>query len=126
MKETDRLVSTWNCDSADLQAISIKAVMIMLALLLQKPSFKSKSKEHTLCLKRRLHLWQSGDFDALLRECRTIKTTLSTSKKCMSPAKLSKTFSNLMFQGKLMQHYVCWIKHSREVCYLLRMMSMKI
>lgn len=81
--------------------ISLKAVRIMPALLLQKPSFKSKSKEHTICLKRRLYLCELGDFDALLSECRTIQLTLSTSRKWMSHEKLSKTFASLMLRGKV-------------------------
>ncbi|CAB4032710.1 Hypothetical predicted protein [Paramuricea clavata] len=101
MREITRLISAWNCDSVYLQDIALKLVMIMPALLLQKPSFKSKAKEHTICLKRRLHLWGLGDFDALLHECRTIQSTLLTSKKTMSELQLSKTFARLMLRGKV-------------------------
>ena len=74
-REAERLISAWNSGSQKLYDISLKLVMIMPGLLLQKPSFKSTSKEHALCLARRLQLWEQGDFDELLRECRTIQTT---------------------------------------------------
>ena len=67
----------------------------MPALLLQKLSFKSEAKEHTICLKLCLHLWGLGDFDALLHDCRTIHSTLLTSKKTMSEQQLSKTLASL-------------------------------
>ena len=70
------------------------------ALLLQKPSFKSKAKDHTLCLTRRMDLWKKGDFDTLLRECRAIQTTLTASRKS-TIENLSKTFASLMFRGKV-------------------------
>ena len=37
-------------------------------LLLQKPSKKSKSKDHTLALQRRMKLWESGEFAELVFE----------------------------------------------------------
>ena len=72
----------------------------MPGLLLQKPSFKSTSKEHALCLARRLQLWEQGDFDELLRECRTIQATLTATRK-VSNEQLSKTFASLIFRGKV-------------------------
>ena len=75
--------------------------MIMPALLLQKPSFKSKSKQHSECLKRRFSLWKDGDFDSLVREARTIQSKLPKSRMLSSPDHLSKTFSKLMLQGKV-------------------------
>ena len=73
----------------------------MSSLLLQKPSFKAKSKEHSISLARRLNLWNEGDFDALVREARAIQSTLSTNKKFKTPEQLSRTFSKLMLQCKV-------------------------
>ena len=72
----------------------------MPSLLLQKPSFKSTSKQHSECLKRRISLWKDGDFDALVREARTIQSKLKSSNSSRSPEHLAKTFSKLMLQGK--------------------------
>ena len=80
VRETERLTSAWNSGSEIFLDISLKFVMIMPPLLFQKPIFKSKAKDHTLCLTRRMDLWKKGDFDTLLRECRAIQTTLTASE----------------------------------------------
>ena len=45
VKELTRIINTWTNDSP-LRIIAMKAIHVMPALLLQKPSKKSKSKEH--------------------------------------------------------------------------------
>ena len=60
-------------DSSELRTCSLKALMIMPALLLQKPSYKSKSKQHSACLSRHLKQWIKGDFDSLVFEAGTIQ-----------------------------------------------------
>ena len=40
---------------------SVKAIMVMPSLLLQKPSQKLKSKDHLRALERILELWESGE-----------------------------------------------------------------
>ena len=52
------------------------------------------------CLARRLQLWEQGYFDELLRECRTIQATLTATRK-FSNEQLSKTFTCLIFRGKV-------------------------
>jgi hypothetical protein len=47
--------------------------MVMPALLLQKPHPKSKAKEHTASLNRRLKQWIEGDISGLLEEERAIQ-----------------------------------------------------
>ena len=73
----------------------------MPALLLQKPSFKSKSKEHTLCLKRRLSQWENGDFEALISEARTIQSKLNGPSIHKSSDQLAKLFVKHMLNGKI-------------------------
>ena len=67
--ECSRMIKDWVNDSP-LKSISFKALMVMPSLLLQKPSKKSKAKEHSEQLRERLELWKSGDFDSLVREVR--------------------------------------------------------
>ena len=100
VKEVNRLIDAWNCESTCLHDIALKLVMVMPAILFQKPRLKSRSKEHSACLKRRLGQWEHGDFNALMTECRTIQSTLA-SKKFMTQQHLSRTFSKLMLQGKV-------------------------
>ncbi len=102
LTEMTRLLNAWNDESENLKDIAIKAIMVMPALLLQKPSYKSKAKHHSECLKRRLHQWTEGDFDSLIRECRTIQAKiLPFGGNIQSQEHLSKTFAKLMLAGKV-------------------------
>ena len=71
----------WNHDFVDFKDIALKVVMIMPALLLQKPIFKSTAKERSKCLSRRLTQWECGDLDGLLCDSRTIQGKLKASSK---------------------------------------------
>ena len=53
--------------------------MVMPALLLQKPSSKSKAKEHKEALERRLTLWEKGDHLQLLKRVNISKGGLRKS-----------------------------------------------
>ena len=65
MEEITRLLKLWIQDSS-LKTIALKAIHVMSALLLQKPSKNSKSKDHLVSLERRLKLWEQGDISNLL------------------------------------------------------------
>ena len=100
IREMTRLINAWNNNTA-LKNIALKAVMIMPSLLLQKPSFKSKSKQRSECLAIRIELWVNGDFNRLLIESRTIQSTLLASKKFRTPEQTAKSFAKLMMEGKV-------------------------
>ena len=51
--------------------------MIMPALLLQKQSRKSKTKEHVAYLEKILKWWQDGQLDLLVREGAAIQKKLA-------------------------------------------------
>ena len=59
-----------------MQPIALKAAMVLLTVGLQKPSQKSKAKDHQECLAKRLVLWKEGEIDILLREGRMIQKRL--------------------------------------------------
>lgn len=54
ISETTKWIEFWNQDGIELKDIALKVLMVMSALLLQKPTFKSTAKEHPQCLSRRL------------------------------------------------------------------------
>ena len=54
------------------QHIALKAAIVLLATVLQKPSMKSKAKDHQECLTKRLALWKEGEIESLLRKGRSI------------------------------------------------------
>ena len=49
-------ISDWN-NSTESQDLALKATFVLLALVHQKPSQKSKAKDHQECLAKRLVLW---------------------------------------------------------------------
>ena len=96
MSELARLYNAFTSSSA-MESIAMKAAIV---LPVQKPSSKSKAKEHNNCLERRLRTWLDGDLNDLVSEGRIIqrripKTNPGDSQKC-----LSRSFANLMFEGK--------------------------
>ena len=62
--ETTKLITMWNEGRKPMFDISLKMVMIMPALLLQKPTNKSNAKQHVEYLKKRIGHWKEGNFDA--------------------------------------------------------------
>lgn len=100
VSETTKWIEYWKHDVIDFKDIALKVLMVMPAVLLQKPTFKSTSKEHSQCLSRRLTQWESGDFDALLCETCIIQGKLPSNLKHLSEECLAKTFAKLMFEGR--------------------------
>ena len=77
IREMTRLINSW-VDNNALKPIAFKAIMVMPALLLQKPSRSSKAKDHAEALSRRLELWDKGNLHELIHEGTTIQDQLET------------------------------------------------
>ena len=73
----------------------------MPSLLLQKPSQKSKSKDHLRALERRLDLWESGEVMELLKESDTIQKNMKAANKTPSINEVSKRFTREMRKGNV-------------------------
>ena len=73
----------------------------MCVLLLQQPYPKSRSKHHQECLQHHLPLWLDGDLPSLLTEARSIQDRLPRFVRSSRPFNLARSFSNLMFKGKV-------------------------
>ena len=83
-----------------LEAIALKSAMILLALLLQKPSASSKAKDHIQCLDWWLKLWREGDNNSLVQlECVIQSRFLRNMDK--TEAQTALTFAKLMMKGKV-------------------------
>ena len=98
--ECIRLIHEW-VNNSPLHDISLKALMIMPSLLLQKPNKTSKAKEHSELLKSRFVKWKNGDFDSLVREVRYIQSNLRFQQYNQTFEDISKRFHNLMIAGKV-------------------------
>ena len=88
-------------EGSALESIAITAAMILPPLLLQKPTPKSKARDHVRCLERRLQCWRDGDIESLLSEGKTIQGRLPRAP--LNPNNQESTaraFAKLMFQGK--------------------------
>ena len=75
--------------------------------MLQKPSSKSKAKDHTKSLDKRLKWWNAGDLKSIMAENREIQRILKkdqnkTSQKAKAKTK-ERNFCNLMLLGKVSQ-----------------------
>ena len=98
--ETTRLFNLW-VNNTPYKLIALKAVHVMLALLFQKSSKSSKSKEHLEALTRRLSLWNEWRIDELLYEGQTIQDRLKASENAINISKISKKFKILMSKGNV-------------------------
>ena len=71
-------------DQSAIESIALTAAMVMPSLLLQKPHAKSKAKDHTIALERRLQMWTDGNIDHLLSEGRTIQRQCARTRRNVS------------------------------------------
>ena len=103
LRELTHLFNAYAQASA-LESIALKACVVACALLLQKPHFSSKSKDHVKALERRLNAWRAGDIDGLLREGRTIQNHLTTHRSKNSEEQWAhniRVFTKLVLEGKI-------------------------
>ncbi|XP_066919036.1 uncharacterized protein [Clytia hemisphaerica] len=98
IREVTRLLNAWIEDSP-LGVVSMKAVHIMPALLLQKPSKTSKAHDHVEALERRLLQWRRGDIEALVKEAETLQSRLPKPVEKKTIEALSKQFKMKMEKG---------------------------
>ena len=92
-------INDWN-NGSKMQPIALNAAIVLLAVGLQKPSQKSKAKDHQECLSRRLVLWKEGEVDKLLREERIIQKRLSNSRR-VDPLNAGRVSANLVMSGQI-------------------------
>ena len=83
------------------QGIAMKVTMVLPSLLLQKPSAKSKAKEHNTLLIQRLDLWEAGKLTEIWKEGKTIQKKLVNSSRTKSKDDITRIFSRLMLEGKV-------------------------
>ena len=72
--------------------------MILPVILLPKPSATSKAKDHSDALLRRIDLFNDGNIERLVAECKDIQYRLKPRKR---QEDISRIFSKLMMEGKI-------------------------
>ncbi|XP_057308911.1 uncharacterized protein LOC130647166 [Hydractinia symbiolongicarpus] len=95
LREVTRLLNSW-VENSPIKCIALKAMHVMPALLLQKPSKNSKSKDHVNALQRRLEWWNKGDFQALCDECEMLQSRLPKPTERRNIEVVSRKFKDLM------------------------------
>ena len=100
IRETTRLLTSW-VEDTPLKDIAFKAIHIMPALLLQKPSKNSKAKDHVTALQRRLTLWHEGKINELRNEAYAIQQRLKTPQENLDLPQLSKKFASFVNKGNI-------------------------
>jgi len=100
LREVTRLCNAWS-ENTPLRECSWKAIHIMPALLLQKPSKTSKSKDHVNALQRRLKLWEKGEFVTLLHEAEALQKRLPKVTSKRDTDTLSRMFKEQMQKGNI-------------------------
>ena len=88
-------------EGSALECIALTAAMILPPFLLQKLCPKSKAREHSKCLERRLKIWKAGDILSLLVEGRTIQSRLpKLHPSNTNQEHTARAFAKLMFHGR--------------------------
>ena len=101
IKEVSRIIRLFTIPTKWTR-IALAKLHVFLPIMLQKPSSKSKAKEHTKYLERRLKLWNTGDLKALMAENREIQAKLKRGQEKKQQSK-EKNFCRLMLMGKVSQ-----------------------
>ena len=84
-----------------MQNITLRAAIVLLAVALQKPSMKSKAKDHQEYLAKRIALWKEGEIDSLLGEGRAIQERPAKTKRQIEAPNIAKIFAKLVMEGQI-------------------------
>jgi len=97
--EVTRLIGLFN-SSKRWESVAIHMLQVLLPLILQKPSPKSKNREHVKYLNKRMEWWKHGKLEELISECEAIQKRLKRSVKTKKQSD-QKAFCGLMLQGQV-------------------------
>ena len=100
IQEMTRLLNAF-ADGSTMESVALKASFVMQMLLLQKPSKRSKAKDHISHLKRRLELWKQGNIEALVQEGKCIQKPLVNKPRPSDNDAIARNFGRMMEQGKV-------------------------
>jgi len=77
--EVSRLIRLFNSGKG-WEPVAKYMLQVFLPLLLQKPSHKSKNREHIKYLNKRMEWWKHGKPEELISECEAIQKRLKISQ----------------------------------------------
>ena len=82
-----------------MESIALKAIFVVCALILQKPSCNSKERDHICHSEYCLKLWKDGALDELLHEGRVIQSHLKHVPSAKRGTQITRAFTKHMFDG---------------------------
>ena len=95
----------------------MKAMMVMPALLLQRPHPRSKVKNHIRVLEDRLMKWTKGDLESLLHECQTVQSRLKVNQhQHRDGGKTARSFEKLVAMGNVKAAVRLITEHGDQGC----------
>ena len=112
IKEMTRLINLF-VFKTKWEWLALPLLHIFMPIMLQKPSRKSKAKDHSRFLSSRLQKWNEGDLRSLLAECREIQKRLAGSLRHKQESN-RKAFSRHMLAGKV-KKAMSFINNSNDV-----------
>jgi hypothetical protein len=119
VQEITRLLEAYNHATA-MECVAMKAIMVLPALMLQRPYPKAKAKTCSETLGGRLKKWQDGDIDQLLHECHTIQSRLRSSKNDnQGGGKMAQSFEKLVAVGNIKAALRLITEHDHGGCLSL-------
>ena len=102
VKEATRLLKLFNTRTR-WEPLAINILLIFFPMMLQKPSARSKSKDHSRYLLKRLQWWNEGCLEEIMSEAEEIQRRMATTSKKRKEEAKGRGFSRLMMEGKVKQ-----------------------
>ena len=90
LTELTRLINLFTFDTK-WKPLALKFVHVFIPIMLQKPSPRSKAANNAKYLKDRLQMWEKGEIDKLMSQCREIQNNLKKSKNQTADQRYKKT-----------------------------------
>ena len=79
LKKVVTLLQLFN-DKTGWESIALLALHVFIPLMLQKPSTKSKNRDHLRYLEKRLKMWKNGELTEIMLEGEEIQKKMKQSK----------------------------------------------
>ena len=83
--------------------MTMKLLMIMPKLLLQKEHMKTKKKENDKAFRRRMETWQKGEYLELMEEAEAIQKQLRQQPRVETEGMIARKFRTRMEEGNVHQ-----------------------
>ena len=101
-EEMTKIINAYNEDQPAMK-IAMKLLMIMPNLLMQKPFWKSKTKDDNKAFKRRMEAWMEGEFEDLLSEAIDIQERVGRHSNSKRNNDVARKFRQKMEKGLIKQ-----------------------